>query len=77
MEEREQQNNYIAKTLKFGNFIYDEERDVIIVALNDKDGNLMGRLEFNKIYAFAFYRFVTRIAQRNWFRHKRKVVSKK
>ena len=34
-----------------------------------------GCIELNKVYAFAFMRFVVRMAQRNWLRSK-KVVDK-
>ncbi len=73
--EKEHRPAFIAKTLKFGNFIYDEERDLIIATLNDKDGNITGRIELNKTYSYALLRFIVRISQRNWFR--RKAVIKK
>ena len=31
----------------------------------------MSKVELNKVYAFAFMRFVVRMAQRNWFRVKK------
>ena len=40
--------------------------------ISDKNGNTV---ELNKVYAFAFMRFVVRMAQRNWLRSK-KIVDK-
>lgn len=62
----------ITKQLKKATFEYDEEKKTfIITGANESDG----RIELNKVYAFAFMRFVVRMAQRNWFRSK-KVVDK-
>ena len=35
-----------------------------------KDGS---SIELNKVYAFAFMRFVVRMAQRNWLRSKKNI----
>ena len=58
----------INKNLKFADFSYDEELKTF--AISNKDGQ---RVELNKVYSFAFMRFVIRIAQRNWLRPKKKV----
>ena len=55
----------ITKQLKNATFEYDEEKKVF--TLYDHDG-FNGTIELNKIYAFAFIRFVVRMAQRNWLR---------
>ena len=57
----------IKKDLKHASFEYDEESKIFI--LQDKEGN---KIELNKIYSFAFMRFVVRMAQRNWFRNPKK-----
>ena len=57
----------ISKELKNATFEWDEERKVFV--LYDHDG-FNGTIELNKTYAFAFMRFVIRMAQRNWFRNK-------
>tara|TARA_Y100000361_G_C11161538_1_gene347723 strand:- start:4259 stop:4510 length:252 start_codon:yes stop_codon:yes gene_type:complete len=61
----------ISKTLKHADFEYDEESKSFTI-IDTKDG---GAVELNKVYAFAFMRFVVRMAQRNWFRTK-KVIDK-
>ena len=53
----------INKNLKFANFSYDEESKTF--AISDKDGH---GVELNKVYSFAFMRFVIRMAQRNWLK---------
>jgi len=58
----------IKKELKNINFIYDESSQKF--NLIDHDGN---KIELNKIYAFAFTRFVVRMAQKNWLRDKKNV----
>ena len=58
----------INKNLKFADFSYDEESKTFTIS--DKDGH---GVELNKVYSFAFMRFVIRIAQRNWLRPKKKV----
>ena len=60
----------INKSLKFADFSYDEVSKTF--TLEDKQGN---RIELNKVYSFAFMRFVIRIAQRNWLRTK-KIIDK-
>ena len=55
----------ITKQLKNATFEYDEERKVFTLYGQD---DLNGTIELNKIYAFAFMRFVVRMAQRNWLR---------
>ena len=57
----------IKKELKNATFEYDEDKKVF--TLYDHEG-LNGTIELNKVYAFAFMRFVVRMAQRNWLRSK-------
>lgn len=58
----------ITKDLKNATFEYDElSKTFKIIGQDDQF------IELNKVYAFAFMRFVVRMAQRNWFRN-RKVV---
>ena len=52
----------IKKQLKYGSFQWDDETKKFTVSQGDKS------IELSKVYAFAFLRFVFRIAQRNWFR---------
>lgn len=66
----------IKKELKNATFEYDEEKKSFTIsgehpALRD----VSNTVELNKVYAFAFMRFVVRMAQRNWLRNK-KVVDK-
>jgi len=60
----------INKNLKFADFSYDEVAKSFTIT--DKNGNAV---ELNKVYSFAFMRFVIRIAQRNWLRTKKIVDS--
>ena len=60
----------IKKELKNATFMYDEEKKVFTIM--DADG-FNGYIELNKVYAFAFMRFVVRMAQRNWLRTKKSV----
>ena len=60
----------INKQLKYANFSYDEKDKTFTIT--EEDGN---RVILNKVYSFAFMRFVIRISQRNWLRNK-KVVDK-
>jgi len=60
----------IKKELKNATFEYDEEKKVF--TLYDHEG-LNGTIELNKVYAFAFMRFVVRMAQRNWLRTKKSI----
>ena len=54
----------ITKQLKYADFEYDEE-DKAFTIIDTEHG---GTVELNKVYAFAFMRFVVRMAQRNWLR---------
>ena len=58
----------IKKELKKVEFEYDGEAKKFLIA--DKENG--GELELNKVYAFAFMRFVVRMAQRNWLRQNKK-----
>ena len=60
----------IKKKLKHAEFEYDEEAKKFLIK-NPDNGNT---IELNKVYAFAFMRFVIRMAQRNWLRPKLKLV---
>ena len=51
----------ITKKLKYVEFEWDEEAKSFMIT--EEDGN---RVILNKVYAFAFMRFVVRMAQRNW-----------
>ena len=53
----------IKKQLKNSTFEYDEEKKSFVIK-----GQNNQFIELNKVYAFAFMRFVVRMAQRNWFR---------
>ena len=61
----------IKKKLKNVTCEYDEETKKFLV-IDTEDG---GAVELNKIYAFAFMRFVIRISQKNWLKSK-KVIDK-
>jgi|TARA_R110002167_G_scaffold205182_1_gene409201 hypothetical protein len=54
----------IKKELKYATFEYDEETKKFLI-IDTESG---GVVELNKIYAFAFMRFVIRMAQRNWLK---------
>ena len=58
----------INKQLKYADFSYDESDKTFTIT--EKDGN---RVILNKVYSFAFMRFVIRMAQRNWLRTKKVV----
>lgn len=58
----------IKKELKNATFEYDEDSKVFKVF--DNAGAV---ISLNKVYAFAFMRFVVRMAQRNWLRSKKTV----
>ena len=63
----------IKKELKNATFEYDEEAKSFTIsgehpALRD----VSNTVELNKVYAFAFMRFVVRMAQRNWLRNPNK-----
>ena len=57
----------IKKELKNATFEYDEETKSFTISGVDE---LYSTVELNKVYAFAFMRFVVRMAQRNWLRNK-------
>lgn len=57
----------IKKKLKNVEFEYDDETKKFAL-LNSERGET---IELNKVHAFAFMRFVVRMAQRNWFRQKK------
>lgn len=58
----------IKKELKNVFFEYDEETKTFTIM--EEDG-FHGHIQLNKVYAFAFVRFVVRMAQRNWLRNKK------
>lgn len=58
----------IKKELKNVSFEYDEETKTFTIM--EQDG-FHGHIQLNKVYAFAFMRFVIRMAQRNWLRNKK------
>ena len=58
----------ISKKLKNAEFEYDEETKKFLI-IDPENGNTV---ELNKVYAFAFMRFVVRMAQRNWLRQPKK-----
>jgi len=60
----------IRKELKNITFEYDEEKKIFTIM--EADG-FNGYIQLNKVYAFAFMRFVVRVAQRNWLRTKKSV----
>lgn len=60
----------ITKELKNATFEYDEEKKTFTIM--EADG-FNGCIELNKVYAFAFMRFVVRMAQRNWLRDKKSI----
>tara|TARA_Y100000592_G_scaffold94504_1_gene159380 strand:+ start:1129 stop:1392 length:264 start_codon:yes stop_codon:yes gene_type:complete len=62
----------ITKELKYVDFEYDEE-DKVFTIIDTEHG---GSVELNKVYAFAFMRFVVRMAQRNWLRSSPKKETK-
>ena len=57
----------ITKNLKYANFEWDDESKTFTIT--EEDGN---RVILNKVYSFAFMRFVIRMAQRNWLRQTNK-----
>ena len=54
----------IKKNLKYATFEYDEESKKFSI----EDNSGVDGIELNKVYAFAFMRFVIRMSQRNWYR---------
>jgi hypothetical protein len=59
----------INKKLKNAEFEYDEETKQFLI-IDPENGDAV---ELNKVYAFAFMRFVVRMAQRNWLRQPKKI----
>jgi len=57
----------ITKELKNATFEYDEIEKSFTIK---EEG---GEVTLNKVYAFAFMRFVVRMAQRNWLRDKKSI----
>lgn len=57
----------ITKELKHAVFDYDEDTKKFTISNNSGENSI----ELNKVYAFAFMRFVVRMAQRNWLRSKK------
>ena len=58
----------IKKKLKYVTFEYDEDQKDFVI--EESDGN---KVILSKVYAFAFMRFVIRMAQRNWLKRKKNV----
>jgi hypothetical protein len=59
----------IKKELKNATFEYDEEKKSFTISREHPPlRGICNTVELNKVYAFAFMRFVIRMAQRNWFR---------
>ena len=54
----------ITKNLKYATFEWDDEEKAFTLW---SEGYTEG-LKLNKVYAFAFMRFMIRMAQRNWFK---------
>lgn len=63
----------IQKELKNVSFEYNEETKTFTIM--EQDG-FHGHIQLNKVYAFAFMRFVVRMAQRNWLRSPTKTNEK-
>lgn len=60
----------IKKELKNATFEYDEEaKSFSISGEHPALRGVSNTVELNKVYAFAFMRFVVRMAQRNWLRN--------
>lgn len=57
----------ITKELKNATFEYDEAEKSFTIKEE------VGEVTLNKVYAFAFMRFVVRMAQRNWLRDKKSI----
>ncbi len=63
----------IKKELKNATFEYDEEtKSFTISGAHPTLRGVSNTVELNKVYAFAFMRFVVRMAQRNWLRNPNK-----
>jgi hypothetical protein len=63
----------IVKRLKHATFTYDEKNKNFIIETNSDEENGTNIIQLNKAYAFAFMRFVVRVAQRNWMRDKKSI----
>lgn len=63
----------IVKKLKHAKFTYDEENKKFIIETDSDKENGTDSIQLNKVYAFAFMRFVVRVAQRNWMRDKKSI----
>jgi len=61
----------IERSLKYAKFEWDDENKTFTIT--QADGN---KVCLNKVYAFSFMRFVTSMAQRNWFRKTEKTQIK-
>lgn len=61
----------ITKELKHATFEWDEDQKNFTITQDNGDA-----VTLNKVYAFAFMRFVVRMAQRNWLRNK-KIANKR
>jgi len=63
----------IKKELKNATFEYDEEKKSFTISGEHPAlRGVSNTIELNKVYAFAFMRFVVRMAQRNWLRNPNK-----
>ena len=62
----------IHKELKYATFEYEEESKDFSILTKPFGESTSARqsITLNKVYAFAFMRFVIRMAQRNWLRTK-------
>ena len=61
----------IERSLKYAKFEWDDENKTFTIT--QADGS---KVCLNKVYAFSFMRFVTSMAQRNWFRKTEKTQIK-
>ena len=57
-------NTRIEKVLKHARFSWDDETKFFVITAGEQ------HVVLGKVEAFALKRFITRIAQRNWFRRK-------
>jgi hypothetical protein len=63
----------ITKELKHITFEYDEEKKSFAISGEHPPlRDTCNTIELNKVYAFAFMRFVIRMSQRNWLRQIKK-----
>ena len=65
----------ITRKLKYATFEYDEETKHFTIEAEDANADSTEKkffkIRLGKVYAFAFMRFVVRMAQRNWLRNKK------